>query len=122
MTTEDKVKDLIIKRYGNLMNFANECDLSYSTLFTILTRGFKKANVSNVIRICNTLNISTDALADDHIVFKDVSEDSARDLSSIETEVLNRSFSLDGEDVSDTEKDLLIDCIRFGIDLIRKHR
>lgn len=37
--------------------------MPYSTLDTILKRGINKANVVNVIKICNALDINVDKLA-----------------------------------------------------------
>ena len=59
---ENKVKNLIISRYGTLSNFCEKIDLPYSTVDSILKRGFVKANVLNVIKICDELGISIDSL------------------------------------------------------------
>jgi hypothetical protein len=59
---EDKIKDMIISRYGSLRNFCNKIDVPYSTIDSILKRGIGKANVLNVIKICNALGLSVDNL------------------------------------------------------------
>lgn len=59
---EDKIKDMIISRYGSLRNFCNKIDVPYSTIDSILKRGIGKANVLNVIKICNALGLSVDSL------------------------------------------------------------
>lgn len=59
---EDKIKDMIISRYGSLNNFCNKIDVPYSTVDSILKRGIRKANVLNVIKICNALGLSVDSL------------------------------------------------------------
>ena len=59
---ENKIKDMIINKYGSLRNFCNKIDVPYSTIDSILKRGIGKANVLNVIKICNALGLSVDSL------------------------------------------------------------
>lgn len=59
---ENKIKDLIIARYGSLSFFCKKINVPYSTIDSILKRGIGKANVLNVIKICNELGISVDSL------------------------------------------------------------
>lgn len=59
---EQKLKDIIIFRYGNLNNFCKKIDIPWTTLDAILKRGIKKANITNVIKICEELNIDCESL------------------------------------------------------------
>ena len=59
---ENKIKSLIISRYGSLSSFCERINLPYSTVDSILKRGIAKANVLNVIKICNELGLSVDSL------------------------------------------------------------
>ena len=59
---ENKIKEMIITRYGSLSYFCKKIGLPYSTIDSILKRGLAKANVINVIKICNELGISVDSL------------------------------------------------------------
>ena len=68
MTVEDALKGLILERYGTMAAFSQVVDMSPSTLHTIFLRGLPNANVTNIIKICKTLNISTDELAEGRIV------------------------------------------------------
>ena len=68
MTTEEQLRDLMIKKSGSVNKFAQECGLSQSTIFTIFQRGVGKANVSSIITICKALGISADRLAEGEIV------------------------------------------------------
>lgn len=61
---ENKIKEIIISKYGSLSYFCKKIDVPYSTIDSILKRGIGKANVLNVIKICNELGISVDALKD----------------------------------------------------------
>lgn len=68
MNTEDRLKNLILERYGSVREFTISINMPYSTFNTILTRGIQNATVSNIIRICEALGISADALAKGEIV------------------------------------------------------
>lgn len=67
MTIEEELRALIVKRYGSVNKFAQECGVSQSTLFTALSRGITKANIQTIITICRKLNISTDDLCEGRI-------------------------------------------------------
>lgn len=71
MTIEERLKDLILSKYKSIREFTNTIQIPYSTLDTILKRGIRNSNVDNVIKICESLNISADALANGDIIFKD---------------------------------------------------
>ncbi len=60
---EDALKKLILDNYKSLREFSIEIEMPYSTLDSVLKRGILKSNVSNIITICQALNIDTDALA-----------------------------------------------------------
>lgn len=72
MTIEEELKQLIINHSGSVNKFAQTCGLSTSTVATIFTRGVNKTNINTIIKICQTLNISTDDLANGKIVSKDI--------------------------------------------------
>lgn len=60
--TEDLLKEKILSEYKSIREFTQKIEMPYSTLDTILKRGIRNASVDNVIRICDFLGISTDAL------------------------------------------------------------
>ena len=60
---EDSLKELILSRYKSLREFTLKIEMPYSTLDTILKRGVDKANIVNILKICDELNISADKLA-----------------------------------------------------------
>lgn len=68
MTKEDMLKNYILSKYRSVREFTMKNGIPYSTMATIFKRGIDNANVNNVIKICNALNISTDALAEGRIV------------------------------------------------------
>lgn len=68
MTTEEKLKAFILTKYRSIREFTQTIDMPYSTMTSILKKGVQNSSVQNVIRICQALNISTDALAEGNIV------------------------------------------------------
>ena len=65
---EDSLKHLILSRYRSVREFTTSIDMPYSTMDSIFKRGVRKANMDNIIKICNALEISADALANGEIV------------------------------------------------------
>lgn len=61
---ENKLKDLIIDKYGSVRQFSLKIDIPYTTVDSILKRGIDNSNVGNVIKMCKALNISIDSLLD----------------------------------------------------------
>lgn len=64
---DEKLKDYIITKYGNLQAFVSQTRLKYTTLVTMLKRGIYNSSVQNVLEICRVLDISADELADGRI-------------------------------------------------------
>ena len=62
---EEKIKEMIILRYGSVSRFAEKINLPYTTVDTILRRGLLKSNVLNVLTICKELDINIDTLNED---------------------------------------------------------
>lgn len=67
---ENKIKELIIEKYGSVKRFAEKVNVPYTTIDTILKRGLLNSNVLNVIKICNELNIDVNELANGKVVLK----------------------------------------------------
>ncbi len=68
MNVEKELKRLIIERYGSLLAFSRACDVPNSTINSFLTRGIGTATLSNIFKVCDTLNISADELSRGRIV------------------------------------------------------
>lgn len=62
MTPEEKLKDLILAKYKSLRAFTQECNISYSTVNSMLLRGIAGAGVSTVLKVCQSLDISVEDL------------------------------------------------------------
>ena len=57
MNRELNLRNLILDRYTSLRQFANDADIPYSTLMTLLSRGVGGASFDIVIRICKILEV-----------------------------------------------------------------
>ena len=62
MTREMTLRNLILDKYPSLRQFSIECNIPYSTLMTLLTRGVGGASFDVVITICNKLEIDPRAI------------------------------------------------------------
>lgn len=128
MTIEEKLKDLILKRYNSMREFSISIDIPNSTLDSIFRRGINNSSVANVIKICKALNISVDALADGEIVsiknnpspinerfeIKDILEDTADRL------IHSGEITLDGKPIGKAGIESILDAIDVGVEIARK--
>ena len=99
---EQKLKALIIEKYGSVKEFSLAAGLPYTTLDSILKRGVEKANVLNIIKLCNVLNLDVDALAAGYLKPKQSNVTVA--ISPAERETIKKYRALDdhGKDMVDT--------------------
>ena len=130
MTIEEKLKELILSKYGTVKDFAVVTDLPYGTVDTILRRGIHKASVTNIIKICQTLGISTDELAKDKIVpinkniqrrshmteINDIISYTKRNIQEYD------DLTIDGEPMTANEIEMLMDALDIGIGIIKRNR
>ena len=127
MTIEDKLKDLIISKYGNLSNFSKEVDMPNSTLATIMKNGIHKANVTNIIKICKSLGISTDELARNRIVPVTKNEFNMKEMKdafkffelNLKT---NRKCTIDGYPLNKEDVEILLDAMEFAFEIIKRKK
>lgn len=66
---ELEIKELIISKYGSLKNFSETINMPWSTLDSILKRGFANSNITNVLKITKELQIDSESLVEGTIVF-----------------------------------------------------
>lgn len=71
MTTEDKLKQLILDNYRSVREFTQKYDIPYSTMATIFKKGIKQTSITTMIKVCQALGISTDELIAGRITFVD---------------------------------------------------
>lgn len=130
MKVEEKLKEIILSRYGAVKSFAEACGLPYGTVDTILRRGVHKASITNIIAICKTLNISTDELAHDRIVPIDKVIELKADITEVSEMVEyarnnKRAFchiTVDGIPMSSNELDIMFDGIELTAEIISRSR
>lgn len=129
MSTEEKLKDLILRKYHSIREFTTIHDIPYTTIHSIFRRGVGNSSVSNIIKICKALGISADALAEGRIVLIDnrihVSTNDRIEIKEIldDTKKLlsNDGFvTLDGKLASKESIDTIIDAINVGVELAEK--
>lgn len=130
MTVEDKLKDLIISKYGNLSNFSKEINMANSTLATIMKNGIHKANVSNIIKICKALGISTDELAKNKIV--PVTVDPKNQFKMRELRDVLKYYRLnlkayegctvDGYQIDQEDAEVMLDAMELLLDFVKRKK
>lgn len=74
---ENKLKELIIEKFGSVRQFSIKINIPYTTVDTILKRGIDNSNVGNVIKMCKALNISIDNLLDNKEIISTLNFDNA---------------------------------------------
>ncbi len=130
MTIEERLKDLIIERYGTMKDFSVAAQLPYGTVDTILRRGVNKASITNIIAICKTLNISTDELAKGKIVPIEPKPQIHKQVLDLESALSymrnnyedNEDLSIDGKVLSDDELDSFYFAIATFIRFVKRKR
>ena len=132
MTIEEKLKEYILSKYKSIREFVNTSgiDMPYTTIDGMLKRGINNASVTNVIKLCNVLHISTDELAKGKIVPTGSVIQKRTHIKEIEKIIkfskMNlqeyNDLTIDGETVTEDEMMILLDVFEMGIDLIKKKR
>ncbi len=104
---EFKLRELILSRYKSINEFAKTTNMPYSTIDSIFKRGIENASVSNLSKICKTLDISLDMLTEGYIV---------TEFSQKEVET-KKETAIDIFKVNDTEKTLIINFRRLNSEM-----
>lgn len=99
MQAEERIKELIIAKYGNVRAFATESGISYTTVRSILERGIMNAKAENVFKICHLLGISPDTVADWGIS-NEQQPTSTHDIDNI----IENAMMFDGKPLTDDDK------------------
>lgn len=130
MSIEEKLKQLILQKYGTMREFSKQIGMSQSTFSTIMSRGIHKASIGNIIKICKALQISADELANNrivpikkeqssHVLFSDIPE-------MLEYMKINRNefsdLTIDNKPLSDLEYDTVLNCLTLSIEFVRDLR
>lgn len=131
MTTEEKLKDLILSRYHSIRDFTNSINLPYTTLDSMFRRGIDNSSVTNVVKVCKALDISVDALADGEIAplrkqpAKRVNDwIKAEDIIDETKDALKYSgfVTLNDKPISVIQLDSIIDAMEVGVEIAKKKK
>ncbi len=126
MTTEDKLRELILSRYKSIREFTQAIDLPYTTMDSILRRGVGNSSVANIIKICKALRISVDELADGKIVHSyEVSPpDQITEIDDIVREAKSKlsrgKLTLGGQPVNRSSIKSIIDAVEVGVEIAKR--
>ena len=127
MTTEEKLKNFILKRYHSVREFTIQHNIPYTTMDSIFRRGIGNSSVTNIIKICKALNISADALADGEIAQAQKKSSPVNDQYEIKEiiedtkDLLNhRKVTIDGEPISKKGIESIIDAMEIGAQMAKK--
>lgn len=129
MNTEEKIKNLILSRYKSLREFSIEYAIPYTTLKSMLVRGIGNSSVTNVIKLCKSLGISADALADGKIVPIDKRAEiivnarfEVKEILEDTKELLNNCgfITLEGKPISKDGIESIIDAMEVGVEIAKK--
>ena len=124
MTIEEKLKSMILEKYGSMMEFSKHIGMPNPTLASIMSRGIHNASIQNIIKICKELDISADELANNRIVpnhHDDIREVSDL-LSYMKMNISTYSLTLDGKPLSEAENEALMDALELCVEFIRRQR
>ena len=131
VTTEEMLKELILKRYNSIREFTIAIDMPYTTMDSIFRRGIGNSSVSNIIKICKALNISADALADGLIVTNKQHSTTQVTGSYEVSEILNNTkdflihsgkITLDGSPINKAGIESIIDAMDVGVEIAKKKK
>ena len=107
---ELKIREMITQKYGSLKKFCEIIDMPWTTLDSILKRGFANSNISNVMKITKELGIDTESLALGKII------DSKDDSFSSSSTTMAAHF--DGNEFTEAE----LDDIRAYAEFVKNRR
>ena len=129
MTTEEKLKKLILSRYHSVREFAHVADIPNTTLASIFKRGVNNSSVGNIIKICKILNLSVDALSDGEFVPKyDTNKSESIETTEVK-DVVNEvkakltyanALTINGQETDIETVEPIIDALDIGYEMSRK--
>ena len=131
MSIEDKLKAMIIEKYGSVKHFSEVADLPYQTVVSILNRGVMKAGLQNIKDICKELDISVDALSEGKLIRNaPIDPEKAKKVNDLYDLIEAYVYfyenyyecTLDGVPLNDDEMDTFLVGVNLTIDQIRAKR
>ncbi len=125
METEDKLKKMIIARYGSILQFSKQSGIPNTTLISVFERGLLRTNISTVIRLCEELNLSVDEIAKGNIVPASVRSAEMTLDGIIQSAIVNlQAFevTIDGTKLTDAEKHEIVTVLEIIIEYFRRRK
>lgn len=118
MSIENELQEYILARYGSVTEFCLKYGIASSTIFTAFKRGFENTSTKTMMKICDSLKISPDKLADGVIApLTDV--DSVKiDLAKYISELSNADLSFKGKKLNEDQKEKFIFASKLAINTI----
>lgn len=110
---ENKIREIIVSRYGSVSRFSEKINLPYTTVDTILRRGLLKSNVLNVLTICKELDINIDSLNEDSTSENNNTPIQAKQITPSKFENEVKELLEKTIDLSDPQKSLLIQTLEY---------
>ena len=120
MSVEDELKDLIIKRYKSVRQFAVAANIPYGTIVSILSRGVLNSNLQNVIAICEVLGISVDALADNKIIPINKSKSNVYDMIGEQLKAELQSVAKEKKHLSQDDINFFTDSMQIVLEKLKR--
>lgn len=94
-TTELRLKEIILDKYGSMKKFCETINMPWTTLDSILKRGIANSNIMNVMKITKELGIDTESLVSGIIKDSEKNNDAPTTLAA----------HLDGDEYTEDELD-----------------
>lgn len=126
MTIEKKLKDLILDQYSSIREFTIKIDMAYSTLDSIFKRGIQNATLSNILKICDALHISADALANGEIEYtidpvKKETHDISEILANTKRQLLtDHALMFNGKPADEESIQSILDAMEVGMEIAKR--
>ena len=128
LTIEERLKMLILERYGNIVAFSKAVDIPNTTIASILKRGIMNASIDSVLKICGKLEISADELANNRITpVQESPKDAPQDIETVirhsRYEISNPgNFTIDGKPITPGEFSIILTAIEIAVGIIKRER
>lgn len=126
MTIEKRLKDLILDQYSSIREFTLKIDMAYSTLDSIFKRGIQNATLSNILKICEALHISADALANGEIEYtvkpiEKETHDINEILANTKRQLLaDHALMFNGKPADEESIQSILDAMEVGMEIARR--
>lgn len=125
ISIENKLKDLIIEKYDSISEFARVCGLPSTTIRSVLSRGVYTATLSNILKICEALHISADALANGEIEYITAPVEQKLDVTEILANTKRQLLSdhalmFNGKPVDEESIQSILDAMEIGMEIARR--